>query len=267
MRSILLAASLAFSVPLWGITLETNGNFASPEGWLLHPLHATISSNTLILKRIDDNKTESWALQRIKLEKGRQYDLKFDFKADNIASGAEVRIEFPPNWKAAVIHDIEAHSLAWTPFRFRFTAAESALQLTLRIKAGPSDSRAEFRRLAIMPAGELLPPEWSRISSVSPWGWNKTPIRCEVVTNDLVPEKSMELNFSIRSEGKGCVRWYLEPLDINGRTSGPKQQGTAGESPVKYGFHVPPDTAQLRIVWESEKPFELMNASLLRAEK
>lgn len=244
--------------------LEINGNFASAEGWTISSSGAAIRNNVMILSR-SANERGATGLQRVKVVPGKEYDVEFEIKTGTSHSGAQLRVEFPSKWENPAIFDLEPNSLAWTPMRFRVKATGELMQVMFWIKKGPTDTDLNIRRFCIKEAADILPPLWRTPATGYPWGWTLSDNRKSVLTNDVVPEKTMVLKSRLlRGES---VRWRMEPLDIRYAPSGEAMQGTMDENGLMaIRFQVPPSTVFMRISWESNQAFELNYASCVRID-
>ena len=244
--------------------IEVNGIFASTDGWIISTSGATIKNNVMTLSR-SANERGATGLQKVKVVPGKEYDVEFEIKTGTSHSGAQIRIEFPPKWENPVIIDLEPNSLAWTPMKYRVKAAGDSMQVMFWIKKGPSDTDLKIRRFCIKDAADILPPLW-RIPAIGyPWGWTSSPKKKSVLTNDVIPEKTMVLKSRLLQ--MQSVQWKLEPLDIRYCPIGEAIRGTMDENGVmEYRFQVPANTVFLRIIWESDHTFELDYASCIRLD-
>ena len=244
--------------------IEMNGNFSSPAGWQISTTGAWIKNNILTLTRKADERGAS-AIQRLKVIPGKEYDVEFEAKTATSFSGAELRVEFPPKWNDPGIFDLETNSLAWRPMKYRVKATSSTMQIFFWIKKGPTDTTLQIRRFCVKPAGDILPPSWRKPKAGYPWGWSIEGKKKCVLTNDVIPEKSMHLTATVLHENS--VDWRIEALDVNYKLCGTLQQGKISKSkPLDYTFRVPDNTVYIRFIWESDNFFELGNVTCIRID-
>lgn len=257
---LMLIPALAISAG----NIEMNGNFSSPAGWQISTSGAWIKNNILTLTRKANERGAS-AIQRLKVVPGKEYDVEFEAKTATSYSGAQLRLEFPPGWNDPGIFELETNSLAWRPMKYRIKASSKTMQIFFWIKEGPTDTTLQIRRFCVRPAGDILPPAWRKPEAGYPWGWSIEEKKKSVLTNDVIPEKSMHLTGLVLHGNS--IRWHIEALDVNYKLCGTIQQGRMDKNkPLDYIFRVPDKTVYLRITWNSNDYFELDDVTCRRID-
>lgn len=281
------AAALLVLAPAGAMPLQ-NGDFTEgARHWQLSARSAQVADGVLSMRKEPETKAYPWAMQTIQLVAGEDYELVFEFRGGNLQAGAEARIEFP-KLKTGVITPLSNFNTTWNPRVIPFRAQDAEVKLVFRVWSKEAlGGEAAFRRIAVRPAGELLPP-WKRMASpTEPEGFQcrKGALRLEsgrplwsaaadgselaVTTAAIRPEADHRFRLQLHSAaGAGPVRWRLEPLALDFQPLGELVGGEwrPGLEAIEKTFRFPSDTVFVRIRLEAGDAgeFEIRALSLKR---
>lgn len=96
------------------------------------------------------------------LDPQKDYEFSFDFQADNVNFGGEVRIEFKKHKHKAIIKSFDACNTTWNKYLQTFRPVDKETQIMIRVWPGKKPGSAMLLdNVSLREAGNLLPP-WTR---------------------------------------------------------------------------------------------------------
>ncbi len=284
MRKICLMLSLCLGLCCTGADTVLNGNFADgAKHWQVIKKNGEVKDGAVSLTKEPDTKAYPWAVQMLELVPGEFYELAFEYRAENVGAGGEVRLEFP-DLKTGIVTPFMNHNTIWNPKTISFQAQAKNTRLVLRVWPGiKPGSTIHYRNIVLRKPGELLPPPWERgklgyrtenstmnvIDNKIRWDIVSPGGELTVTTDNIWPESDHRFILIAKSLPAADIRWSLECLNLHGVRVGEPISGVLSQGAVDKVFKFPGETAfvRVRLTGTAKSTVMLENFSLLRLQE